>query len=642
MQSTLPSLDTADPVLALQGVSHDYGNLEVVRGVTLALARSEIHALVGQHGAGKTTLAMMASGMLRPRAGTISVLGRRYPSLTLRMAHRAGIRMVYQHLGLNDSLTVAETLFANDPRVNSFLWTSTRRVNRAAAELLQGLDFDIDPSTRLRSLSLSDRAVVDIVRQVHARPVLLVLDEALEKLTPPALARVAPVLLRRAAEGMAVLFITHRIDDVYSLAHRVSIMRDGELIFTGPTEDIDQMNLVRMAYTQYSARPGAAPPPAEFTRFLRYNEAILEHLPLSLLVTDTAGTVKLVNEHFQQAFGLSTAECLDRPLGGLLPEAGAAGPVDIAGALGAGEEREFFNVTIRARDRSTLFNLRTLPVFDAGSHIGSILLMEDITDYDRMQKRFILTEKLASVGLLAAGVAHEINNPLEIISNYLTALRRRVRTDDERETVRKLGEEISYISAIVGNLVDLGDTQRVAREEIDLNDVIARILDLLRQSARARRIRIVFLPGAAELRATVNANELKQVILNLVKNSFDAMPGRRHDHREDRGLRGGRRADGLHPRGGRRPRHLRRQPERRLPSFLYDEEGPGREHGAGAVGELRDHGALRRQALGGEPARAGLPVHDSPPPCAARRPAPGAMKKAPPKRGSFPGREQDA
>jgi PAS domain S-box-containing protein len=524
MQSTPPPIDAAEQVLALQGVSHGYGSLEVVRGVTLELARSEIHALVGQHGAGKTTLALLVSGLLRPRSGSIAVHGRRYPWLTLPLSQRLGLRVVYQHLELNDNLTVAETLFANDRRVNTFAWTSARRVNRAAAELLEGHGFDIDPTSRVRSISLSDRAVVDILRQLGARPLLLVLDEALEKLTPPALARIVPLLLRRAGDGMAILFITHRIDDVYSLAHRVSIMRDGELIFTGPTEDIDQMNLVRMAYTQYSSRPGAAPPRAEFTRFLRYNEAILLHLPLSLLVTDLGEHVKLVNEHFQQAFGLSAAECLEKPLRELLPDLGGPGAGEVGAALQSGDEREFFAVAIRTGDRATLHNLRTLPVFDGGSHIGSILLMEDITDYDRMQKKFILTEKLASVGLLAAGVAHEINNPLEIISNYLAALRRRVRTADEKETVQKLGEEISYIAAIVGNLVNLGDTQRVAREEIDLNDVIARILDLLRQSARARHIRIVFLPGAAELRAAVNANELKQVVLNLVKNSFDAMP----------------------------------------------------------------------------------------------------------------------
>jgi PAS domain S-box-containing protein len=514
-----------EAVLTIQGVSRDYGSLEAVRGVSLSINRSEIHALVGQHGAGKTTLALMIGGMLKPRAGSISVGGRRHGALSLQQAHRLGIRMVFQHLCLNDKFTVAENLFSNDPRVNNFVWNAKGRVNRATSEFLGRYGFDIDPAARLRSLSLSDRAVVDILKQVHAEPALLILDEGLEKLTPPALDRVVPVLLERVEKGMALLFITHRIDDVYSLAHRVSIMRDGQLIYTGHTEDIDQMSLVRLAYTQFSSQPAAAPARAEFTRFLRYNEAILEHLPLSLLVTDTAERVKLVNEHCKAAFGLSDAQCLDRPLREILPEVGGADAGEIAAALRGGEERGFFNVSMAKDGCTTLNNLRTLPVFDGGQHIGSILLIEDITEYDKMQKKVIVTEKLASVGLLAAGVAHEINNPLEIIYNYLASLRRRVRGDDTRETVNKLGEEISYISAIVSNLVNLADTNRIAREETDLNDAISRILGLLRQSARARRIRIEFAPAALELRAVVNANEVKQVILNLMKNAFEAMPG---------------------------------------------------------------------------------------------------------------------
>jgi PAS domain S-box-containing protein len=285
------------------------------------------------------------------------------------------------------------------------------------------------------------------------------------------------------------------------------------------------MNLVRLAYTQFSSQPSDAPARAEFTRFLRYNEAILAHLPLSLVVTDTALRVKLANEHFQKAFGLTAEQCADRLLDELLPVAAGSEAARVSEALRQGEERGFFNVSVWEGERSALHNLRTLPVRDGGQHIGSILLIEDITEYDRMQRQVLLTEKLASVGLLAAGVAHEINNPLEIISNYVTALRRRVQSPEALETVGLLGEEISYISSIVGNLVNLADTGNLAREEIDLNDLVSRLLALLRESAKSRDIRICFRPAAGEVRATVNANEVKQVLLNLVKNSFEAMPG---------------------------------------------------------------------------------------------------------------------
>ncbi|MEI6385433.1 MAG: ATP-binding cassette domain-containing protein [Spirochaetota bacterium] len=524
MESTQPPIETTKEVLSLQGISRDYGSLEAVRGISLDIRRSEIHALVGQHGAGKTSLAQIISGMLKPSGGTITFCGKRYGSLSLQHSHRLGIRMVYQQLCLNGNFTVAENLFANDRRVNNFVWNSPRRMNRAAADLLREHRFDIDPAARLGGLSLSDRAVVDILKQVLAEPVLLILDEALEKLTHRSMDGIIRILLGMVARGMSILFITHRIDDVYSFAHRVSIIRDGQLIFTGTTEDIDKINLVRLAYTQFSSQPGGGLASTEFKRFLRYNEAIIVHLPISLLLTDTEDRVILGNRHFERAFGLSSADYQARPMDELFRGMSGVGPEELSTVLRGKQEGQFFNIGLVKNGRASMNNLKTFPVYDEGQHIGSVLVIEDISEYDKMQKKMILSEKLASVGLLAAGVAHEINNPLEIIYNYIAALKKRVQGRDALDTVGKLGEEIAYISSIVNNLVNLGDTDRLADEEIDLTDTISRILDLLRQSAKSRRIRMDFSPSPDPLRTMVNANEVKQVILNLMKNSFEAMP----------------------------------------------------------------------------------------------------------------------
>jgi signal transduction histidine kinase/ABC-type branched-subunit amino acid transport system ATPase component len=524
MESAPAAPDTAEEVLSLEGVSQDYGGLSAVRGVSLTMRRSEIHALVGQHGAGKTTLALIISGMLRPKTGTVTFCGRRYGALNLRLSNRLGIKMVYQQICLNDNFTVAENLFYHDRSVNRFSWNSVGRINRAAAELFARYGIAIEPAAKLRSLSLSDRAVVDILKQVYARPLLLVLDEALEKLTPHALAKIVPLLLERVREGMSLLFITHRIDDVYAFADRVSIIRDGEVLFTGRTDDIEKINLVRLAYTQFSARPDAQSTSAEFRRFLRYNEAILAHLPLSLIVMDSENRITLANEYCTVAFALGEGDYRDRPVMELLADLGAEEAGTLEAALGSPTDQVLFNVVLTVRGRPTLNNIKTLPVYDAGIHIGTILVIEDITEYDRMQRRVLLTEKLASVGLLAAGVAHEINNPLEIIYNYLAFLRKRVPPGEAGATVARLSEEIAYISTIVGNLVTLADTPRGGSQELDVSEVVGKVLDLLRQSARSRKIRISFNPSTAEIRAWADATEVKQVVLNLMKNSFEAMP----------------------------------------------------------------------------------------------------------------------
>jgi signal transduction histidine kinase len=209
----------------------------------------------------------------------------------------------------------------------------------------------------------------------------------------------------------------------------------------------------------------------------------------------------------------------------LLSSLGAEDAGSLQAAMQSSEDRVFFNVGLRVNGQVTLNNIKTLAVHDEGMHIGTILVIEDITEYDKLQKKVLLTEKLASVGLLAAGVAHEINNPLEIIYNYISLLRRRVHEEDTRTAVNKLSEEISYIAGIVSNLVNLANGSQGGSEEINLNDVLGKILGLLLQSARSRDIEISFQPHAREMPAFANAQEVKQVILNLMKNSFEAMPG---------------------------------------------------------------------------------------------------------------------
>jgi signal transduction histidine kinase len=510
-------------LLVLENISRDYGTLEAVRGVNLRMGRGEIHALVGEHGAGKSTLAMIISGMLSPKTGGIEFRDRKYSQVNLKLSNRLGIKMVYQQVYLNDYFTVAENLFYTDPRVTHFGWYSNAKMKRAAEALLTAHELDIDPTARLKGLSLSDRTVVDILKQVSKNPVLLILDESLEKLSAQALNKIVPMLLKRKAEGMSILFITHRIDDIYNFAERVSIMRAGQIVFTGTTSDIDKINLVRLAYTQISSQITFGAAETEFSRFLKYNEAILEHLPISLLVTDTENRIKLANDYFKSAFTLADRDYLNKPIMNLLSGLSDEAVDELKRALSHKGDHEIYNVALSLNNRITLNNFKTLPVYDNGFHIGNILVIEDITEYDKLQKQVILTEKLASVGLLAAGVAHEINNPLEIIYNYLSYLRYRSVAQDTRETVEKLREEISYISNIVSNLLNLADTNRIAKEEINLNEVVVKMLDLLQHSAKSRNITMSFHP-ASDVRAIANANEVKQVLLNLIKNGFEAIP----------------------------------------------------------------------------------------------------------------------
>jgi signal transduction histidine kinase len=512
-------------LLRLSRVCLDYGQIEALRDLSLSIYPSTIHAVVGEHGAGKSSLGMVISGNVKPTRGEVEFEGRRIEGLGSRGAHRLGIEMVYQSVPLNDSFTVAENIFFLTRDGTGRGLVSQRAMVRRARELLDEEGFGLDPSAPVRDLNLPDRVLTSILCALQKRPRLLILDEALEKLSSASLQRTLRVLGERKAEGMATLFITHRIDDVYDIADRVSIVKNGEILVTDDVGQIDKMNLLRMTYTQVYSLDGSESRKREFNQYLKYNEAVLLKLPVNLIVVDAEERVKIVNEFCREYFRLEGEGFANRPLKELLGEGNGELLALIREALGSGEGEVFYHVPLSIGGADRVNNVRTLPIRDEDRRIGSIVIIEDISEFDKLQKQVILSEKLASVGLLAAGVAHEINNPLEIVYNYLKFIKMSNEGPELHATVDELREEIDYIAGIVRSLLSISGTAQAEREEIDVNEMIRSTIGLLRHSAREKGISISFGSTEAELPLTVNRNELKQVILNLVKNSFEAMPG---------------------------------------------------------------------------------------------------------------------
>jgi signal transduction histidine kinase len=179
---------------------------------------------------------------------------------------------------------------------------------------------------------------------------------------------------------------------------------------------------------------------------------------------------------------------------------------------------------MKIQENSTINNIKTYPVYDGLVVLGTILIIEDMTEYDNLQKQLILSEKLASVGMLAAGVAHEINNPLEIISNYLSYLKYTQSNRDVIESVDNVNKEISNIAKIITNFVSFSDNRRIGLKIVDINVIIDDILQLLRYNAKYNHIKINFSKENEEQLFKGDEGQLKQVILNLIRNSFEAMP----------------------------------------------------------------------------------------------------------------------
>lgn len=501
-----------------------FGEFRALDGIELEVQAGEVHAILGEHGAGKSSLAGVMSGILRATAGEVCPGGRNDTSYNLKTAQTLGVRMVYQQPFLNENFSVGENLFYASQGNRKLGLYSRPRTEERAADYLRSYGFSIDPRIELRFLSQSDRVIIEILKNLHEAPCLLILDEALEKLSTESFHKIVPTLLQRAEEGMAIVMITHRIDDVYRLANRVSVLKEGTLLITDRVDKVDKLNLIRMAYTQVGASTGPVHLDTEFYQFLKYNEAILQSLPVNIIVVDEKLRIKMVNDHCLESFELAERPFINEPLDQLL-EGNPDALSEITANIHRCERAALYNVTLHIRDRRRVNNVKTYPVFDGLQVIGTILIVEDITEYDELQKQFILSEKLASVGLLAAGVAHEINNPLEIISNYLSYLRYTHPEHQLHTILDRIRKELESISRIVSNLVTFSDRPQGSDEIVDLNDLVREIRELLRYNAEYKHIRVRCDFGAESVTFRGEEGPLKQVLLNLLKNSFEAMPG---------------------------------------------------------------------------------------------------------------------
>jgi len=320
-----------------------------------------------------------------------------------------------------------------------------------------------------------------------------------------------------------VLIITHRIDDIFFFAEKVSIIRDGTVFTTEYADKIDRIALIKLAYTQITESLQKLTRQS-FTELLKFNETILNDLPVNLILINTNEEVKLVNKQAAELFPEGKILEDSTELSALLGSKNSDVLNQIRPALQKGKEKKYFNMRLYTEKMATLNNITLFPIREGNKLIGTILIIEDITSYEELRKKMQLSENLASVGILASGVAHEINNPLEIIHYYLENIRFNNQNEAITSSLVSIEEEVEDISKIIGNLVALSPgKENEAVQVFDLVKSIKDICNLIDYEARKRKISLNIDTGKSEILINADKLEIKQVILNLIKNSFEAL-----------------------------------------------------------------------------------------------------------------------
>jgi ribose transport system ATP-binding protein len=236
---------TRDPVVRLRGVSKEFPGVLAVNGVDLEILPGEVHAVAGENGAGKSTLMKLLSQVERPTAGEMEISGETVSFRGPGHAQSLGVAMVYQEFALAPHLSVAENLFlGREPARGGLI--NRGREKEEAIELLRRVGLEVDPARLVSSLTVAQQQRVEIAKALAIDAKVVIMDEPTATLAEKEIEELFGVIRDLASRGIAILYISHKLDEIFRITDRVTVMRDGKIVSTMPTEELDEDRLVRM------------------------------------------------------------------------------------------------------------------------------------------------------------------------------------------------------------------------------------------------------------------------------------------------------------------------------------------------------------------------------------------------------------
>ena len=508
------------PILQLKDIHVFYDDIKALKGVDFNLYPGEIHALVGEHRAGKSTLVKILSGAVKKNKGKIFLKEQKFEYFTPLSAIKNNIGMVYQNINIVPSLNAVENIFAGQMirKWNGFLDHSA--MLEKAIDLFEKLKVKIRTDLPLNMLSEAEQQMVELARVLSYDPEIIILDEISSKLNPQEMENIYQIIFELKTKGKSIIYISHNMDEIFEFSDRVTVLKDGYRRGTEEINNLDRLKLIKLTYSFIMSREELEQDNKELYFFKKYNENIIKNIPVGVIILDRDNKIYLMNYAAITILDIKQKDILNQDMKILFNKNSIKESDKIIETIKFKKKISFDELNFK-NDRIIKINI--FPFNEDYKFLGTIILIEDITK-DRDFKNYLLrTEKITSIAELAAGVAHEINNPLGIILNYVTLLKKKKNDNDSTNKLQKVETELNRIAEIIGSLLSFSKLKNFPMRKINIIKVLDEVVILLSHKIKRKKINLIWSNEINEVNVLGDDNKLKQVFINLLINSIEAV-----------------------------------------------------------------------------------------------------------------------
>ena len=509
------------PILQMRNIHVSYDACKALQGVDFDVFQGEIHGLVGEHRAGKSTLVKLLSGAVVKDKGEILFKGKRIDYFTPKSAMQQKIGMMYQSINVIPTLNAVENIFAGQTIINWFGGIRYKAMRQKAEKIFSAMQVDIPLDVPLEFLSQDKQQMVELAKVLSLDPEIIIFDEISSKLTPEEMEYVYRLLPEFKRQQKSVIYISHNMDEIFEVADRVTILKNGYRRGTEEVRDLDKIKLIKLTYSYVLSREELESDNRELYLLKKYNENIIKNLPEGVIILDTENRVYIINYAAIRILEIEDLDLSNQRIETVFTPQSLHEAEDILLRIREREEGAWDALEYR---QEKILKLHIFPFKDEDyKFLGTILLIEDVSKERYFQEYFLRTEKIASVAELAAGVAHEINNPLGIIQNYVTLLKRKNHDDDNLEKLNKVENELRRIVEIIGSLLSFSKLKKLPLKRLNLATLLDEVVLLLSHKIKEKHLRLTWNHQEQEIWIFGDENKLKQVFINLIVNSIEAV-----------------------------------------------------------------------------------------------------------------------